>query len=220
MRKYFINIHSNKIAIILLVLLFPIDIFILDSLPREINFAIRIAIFLGLLVFTGYIIFIMSRAKIKIELADECFRHKWIHKFIFSNEKDIEITWDKIIDYIIEEDRGFDSFQLTLTDNKRYKIVRYNHFPQKDDFHKFIIQFPKFINKETNTKIKIGISFFETRVFKWLMIFFTFCLLFMIYEKITKPDSSTNWGTLGLLASSIVFYWTRMKILKNKNNRC
>jgi hypothetical protein len=220
MKKYYINIHSPKIAIILFLILFPIILYVLTLSSKGGNPIIPFIIFIGLLIGAGYLITILSRARVKIELTEEGFKHLWIRKFVFSRDKDIELKWSQIINYVYQEGRGYESFQLTLPENKRYKILRYNYFPQKDDFEKFISQFPGFINKlkeSTDNKIEKGKSMFEEPAFKWIMIIFTAILTLLIINKILNPENSTSWIVCLCLSLIIGFYWIQMRINKKKN---
>jgi hypothetical protein len=218
MKKYYININSHRIAIILVIILFSVFFYVLSSLPKGMNSIFSFILILGLFVGIAYLVTILSRARIKIEITDESFKHIWIRRFLFSREKDIEIKWSQIIDYVFEEDRGFDSFQLTLPDNKRYKIYRYNYLAQKDDFDKFNTQFPKNlrkINEINEDEIKEGKSFYQEAGFKWLMVFMTAGVAFIFADKLLNLESGTRWGTLGVLGTAILFYWLQ---IRKKNN--
>lgn len=219
MKKYYLNIHSNRIAILLLIILFPGAIFlVLSLLPKEINSIFSTIILLGLVVGIAYFVTILSRARIKIEMTDECFKHIWIRRFLFSREKDIELKWSQITDYVFDADKGFDSFQLTLPDHKRYKIYRYNYFPHKNDFARFHAQFPKnliHINEINNKEINKGYTFYEEAGFKWLMVFMTAGAALIFGNKLLNPESGTSWGTLGVVGTAILFYWLQ---IRRKNN--
>jgi hypothetical protein len=204
---------------ILLIVLFPCAIFLVLSLmPKEMNSIFTTILLLGLLAGIAYLATILSSARIKIEITEESFKHIWIRKFYFSREKDIEIKWSQIIDYVFDADKGFDSFQLTLPNHKRYKIYRYNYFPQKDDFVKFHAQFPKNleqINEINDKEIKKGKTFYQEAGFKWLMIFMTAGVALIFGNKLLNPESGTSWGTLGVLGTAILFYWLQ---IRKKNN--
>jgi len=214
MKKYNINIYSNKIAILCLIILFPLTLYIVNYITLGINFTLQILIFFVLMIGAGYLTTVLSRAKIRIELTEESFKHIWVKKFFFSRDKDIELNWSQILNYVFESDRGFDSFQLTLPEKKRYKVFRYNHFSQKDDFHNFEIQFPKFINKINATKdnksIEKGRTIYEEPIFKLIMIFTTFVVLFLISYNILNPENNTNWSALGVSVAATGFYWMQI----------
>jgi hypothetical protein len=214
MKKYYLNINSNRIAIISFVVLFPPTLFLLGQLPKGINNFILFLLFFGQQIGITYLITIFSRARIKIEITDKSYKHIWIKKFLFSRESDVEIKWSQIIDYVFEEDRGFDSFQLTLPDKKRYKIWRNNYFTQNADFTKFNTYFPKDlerINDALGIEIKRGKTIYEERGFKWIMLFISIVVGFLICNKLINPGNGINWSTLGILVLAMAFYGLRMR---------
>ncbi|MFZ4740609.1 MAG: hypothetical protein ACOYLE_05550 [Bacteroidales bacterium] len=220
MKKYNINIHSNRIAIISLIILFPLSLFIVDFITIGVNFTLHIIVFFGLIIGAGYLATYLSKSKIRIELTEESFKHIWVKRFIFSKEPDIKLDWNEIDNYFFENDRGFDSFQLTLNENKRYKITRYNHFPQHDDFYKFSIQFPKFINKVNTTEnksIKIGKTIFEEPLIKLFMFLATIVAVFILFYNLLYERNNTKWSSIGIMISGIIFYW--MQVIRYRKKK-
>jgi len=193
--------------------LFASIVLIISEVPKGLNSVFAYTLFMGLVLASGYVSLLLSRARIKIELSEKGFSHIWIKRFLFSNEEDVELDWNQIIDYIYESDRNYDTFQLTLYSNLKYKIYRYNIFPQKDDFNQFISDFPKYItkiNKEHDENIKPGKTFYEHPASKWILIFFTIVFMFLVINKISHNSANTNWVTLATLFFAIGFYWTQI----------
>lgn len=214
MRSYEININSNVRAIPVAICFFGLSIYLMTLIPREwpsfVNFGtVAILFFAPILPVT-----ILSRGKIKIELTDEAFRTIWVKRFFLSRESNIELGWDRIINYVNQEDRGLDSFRLTLTNNQQFKFYRYTYFPQKDDFQKFLTQFPKFINSISHSNsvaIEKGKTDFQTKSFKWLLIILTLIASGLLINKIINPNSGMSWPTLGVILTGILFYWNQAK---------
>ncbi|MEP5365933.1 MAG: hypothetical protein ABJQ37_18940 [Reichenbachiella sp.] len=131
-----------------------------------------------------------------------------------SKKPNIELSWDRIINYAYQEDRGLDSFRLTLTNNQQYKFYRLTYFPQKDEFDKFLDQFPKFIADEgnqTTRTIEQGRTEFQTPSFKWILIGMTVIASGLLINTLIDPDSGTTWPALGVIFTGILFYWTKVR---------
>lgn len=210
MKSYEININSNRRAIPVAMVFFGISIYLMTLIPRDwpeiVNFGT-----IAFLFFSPIIpVTILSRGTIRIELNDETFRTVWVRRFFLSRETNVELSWNRIIDYVNQEDRGLDSFKLTLTDNQHFKFYRYTYFPQKDDFEKFLTQFPKFIrsvNLANEGTIEQGKTEFQTQSFKWVLIGVTILAVGLLVNTLLNPNSGTRWATLGVIFSGILFYW-------------
>ncbi|MBX2964531.1 MAG: hypothetical protein KF845_00195 [Cyclobacteriaceae bacterium] len=220
MKSYEININSNKRAIPIAIFCFGLSIYFMALIPRDWN-DIASFITIAILFFAPIIpITIFSRGKIRIELTEEGFRTIWVKRFFLSSEPNIELNWNRIIDYVNQEDRGIGSFRLTLTDSQQFKFYRYTYFPQNDDFDKFLTQFPKFIktvNFSNQKSIKEGRTEFQTRSFKWILSGLTILAIGLLVNTLMNPDSGTRWATLGVIFSGIIFYWIQATRKTNAN---
>ena len=209
MRSYYVNINSNWRAIPVAAIFFGISIYLMNRIPSDwpelLNFvAIAILFFSPIIPVT-----ILSRGKIRIELTEYAFRTIWIKRFFLSKEPDVELHWNRVIDYVNQEDRGLDSFRLTLTNNQQFKFYRYTFFPQRDDFEKFIHQLPTFLQRvdlADKRTIKRGKTEFQTRSFKWVLIGMTILAAGLLINTLINPDSGTRWTTIGVIFSGILFY--------------
>jgi hypothetical protein len=210
MKSYEININSNWRAIPVAIVFFGLSIYLMTLIPRDwpdlVNFGT-----IAVLFFSPIIpVTILSRGKIRIELTEEAFRTIWVKRFFLSNEPNVELSWNRIIDYVNQEDRGLDSFRLTLTNNQQYKFFRYTYFPQKDDFNKFLSQLPGFIrsvNLADERTIEQGKTEFQTRSFRWVLIVLSVLAIGLLVNSLMNPSSGTRWTTLGVIFSGILFYW-------------
>jgi hypothetical protein len=224
-KEYRIIIHSIFRFIIAMAVILCSSVILIDKYtPRIQNEFISILQFAAILFISIYLAQIISRAKAKVILSQEGFLHIWERKFFFSLEKNLNIAWDNIESYVFQEDRTFDSFIINLTTKQRYKINRLNFIPINDDFRSFISDFPKlsneFLKGETSNhkcRIKEGETIYEGKAFKWILYFMTVGFLALLVAKILNPDSSSSWGSLGVIGSGILFYGT-MALRKRKNN--
>ena len=146
MKKYEINIFSNKIAVLsaLILVVFASEFAVLISDKfTKLNTAFIILLFFALAYFG---VRFLSKGKIVIELTENSFKHTWIKKFLFSSEIDIELEWDDILNH----GGGFwqlhEYFQLDLNNNKKYRIYRWAVFSPKDDFRRFEKEFSNYLN--------------------------------------------------------------------------
>lgn len=161
----------------------------------------------------------LSSGKIEISLTSDCFKHVWIKRFIFNREKDIIIKWNQIIDYAFEDDRGIDTFKMSLINKMRYRILRLSYFTSKDDFNKFSIQFPTYINEINltyesqevpNSIIIVGKSKYEQKSFKLVIVLMTLIFFILLVSKIMKPESGSSWASLGIIGTGLFFYWSKI----------
>ncbi|MEP0365766.1 MAG: hypothetical protein ABJD58_02300 [Cyclobacteriaceae bacterium] len=210
MKSFEININSNWRAIPVAAVFFALSLYLMDLIPRDwpsfLNFGTIAILFLFPIIPAT----LLSRGKIRIELTEDAFRTIWVKRFFLSSERNTELSWNRIIDYVIQEDRGLDSFRLTLTNNQQFKFYRYTCFPQKDDFDKFLSQLPSFIrsvNLADERTIEQGKTEFQTRSFKWVLIGLTILAVGLLVNALMNPNSGTRWATFGVIFSGILFYW-------------
>ena len=210
MKTYKINTNSNKRAVFIAIILYPVAFHLMTLIPQNwpdwVNFGIISILFLGPM----YPVTLLSRGKIQIELTEELFRTIWVRRFFLSRKPDIELHWDRIIDYVHQEDRGLDSFRLNLTNNQQFKFYRYTFYPQKDEFSKFLTQFPNFIQKinlDNSAPIELGKTEFQTRSFKRVLIGLTILATGLLIYTLLNPNSGTRWPTVGVIFSGILYYW-------------
>ena len=141
-----------------------------------------------------------------------------------SRENNLKITWDKIDNYVFQEERTFDSFIINLTINTKYKIDKLNIFPINDDFDKLVKDFPKLSNEfkeatASNNKATIteGESIYASKAFKWIFYFMLGGFIILLTGKILNSESGITWSSLGVIGCGILFYGT-MIIGKGKFN--
>ncbi|MBK6265351.1 hypothetical protein JKA74_09900 [Marivirga sp. S37H4] len=210
MKSYEININSNLRAIPVAIIFFGLSFYLMTLIPRDWPDLVKFGI-IAVLFFSPVIpVTILSRGRIRIDLTEEAFRFIWIKRFFLSKESNIELGWDRIIDYVNQEDRGLDSFRLTITNNQQLKFYRYTYFPQTDDFDKFLTQFPKFIKTvdlANERTIEQGKTEFQTRSFKRVLAVLTILAVGLLVNTLLNPDSGTRWASLGVIFLGILFYW-------------
>lgn len=164
-------------------------------------------------------------AKVKLIFTNEAIIHIWERRFFLNWERNIKIPWDIVDNYVFQEDRTFDSFVINLTNKTRYKINRLNVLPIKDDFKKFVKDFPSLSNDYRNgmtsnaqtLKIKEGKSIYASKSFKWIFYFLSAGFLFLTLNKIFSPDSGTTWSALGVIGGGLIFYGLMIKEHKKNN---
>lgn len=214
-REYYIEIHSiSRFLIALCSIFFSSYFLILDKLPRTDNEIISIIEFLAVFILSFYFAQLIGMGKVKVLFTDEGFVHIWQKRFILSWEKDINIPWDIIDNYVFQEDRTYDSFIINLTNTTRYKISRLNILPINDDFKKLVKDFPKLSNayksrliSGNNTKsIEEGKSIYSSKSFKWIFHFMSIGFLVLVLTKIFNPDFKGTWVSLGIIGSGLLFY--------------
>ncbi len=160
---------------------------------------------------------ILSRGKIRIELTEQAFRAIWTKRFILSKETDVELSWYSIIDYVYQEDRGLDSFKLTLTEGRQFEFYRYTYYPWNDDFEDFVKEFPEYlrvVELAGHQAIPEGKTEFESRSFRWVLVGMTILALGILINLVVNPDPATRWASLGVIFSGILFDW--MKTTRRK----
>lgn len=225
-RQYKINIHSvSRFIIAMIIILCSLSFLLVEYLPHVENQFIAFLQFVPILLISLYTANKIGTAKIKVTFTSEAIIHVWQRRFPLSWERDINIPWDIVDNYVFQKDRTFDSFIINLKNNARYKIDRQNMFPEKDDFKKLVKDFPRlsnyYRNKEVvdNQKFEIieGKNFYESKSFKWIFYFFVTALLLLIINKIINPNSETTWSAIGMLGSGLLFYGTMIQQKKIKN---
>lgn len=156
----------------------------------------------------------LSTAKIRIKLDEHGLQHKWMKRFFFSREADIQLRWDQMTDYIFEEDRTFYKFQLTLQHKQRYRFYRQTFWPTRDDFHKFKRDFPHLIRDLKSVSandIVRGKTVYEEKWFKWVLAAMSIVILLLLVNAISHDDGSSSVWALGALAFGALFYWTKVR---------
>lgn len=151
----------------------------------------------------------MSTAKIKIEMDERGFHHRWIKRFLFSREPDIDLTWAQVVDYFFEEDRTVCRFQLTLQHKQRYRFYRQTIWPTQDDLRKFQRDFPHVIrgmNTDAANDVVLGKTIYEENWFNWVMAVMSILTLLLLLNAFRDGGSSSQWS-LGTLAVAVLYYW-------------
>ena len=210
MKSYEININSNWRAIPVAAVFFALSVYLMGLIPRDWPSILHFGTIAILFLFPIIPATLLSRGKIRIELTEDAFRTIWVKRFFLSNERNVELNWNRIIDYVNQEDRGLDSFRLTLTNNQQFKFYRYTYFPQKDDFDKFLHYFPVFLQRvdlASERTIQQGKTEYQTRSFKWVLIGLTVLAIGLLVNTLMNPNSGIRWATLGVIFSGILFYW-------------
>lgn len=223
-KEYNIKVHSISRVLIAMMIIFLSSVtLILDNLPRTENEIISIIQFLAVFLPSFYFAHLIGMAKVKILFTEEGIVHIWERRFVFSWTKNFKIPWSVVDNYVFQEDRTFDSFIINFTNKKRYKINRLNVIPIKDDFEKFITEFPKLSNEYKKgitsdtaaRKIKKGESLYANKYFKWLLYLMSAIFLVIIITKVFDTNSKITWSSLGVISSGLIFYWLMIKGQKN-----
>lgn len=196
-----------------------INSLILDKLPKienEVIFVIQVVVVFAI---SFYMAHLIGMGKAKLILNDEGITHVWERRFLLSREKNYNIPWSIVDNYVFQEDRTFDSFIINLTNQTRYKVNRLNILPNKDDFNRLVKEFPRLSNEFKNgndlslgTKsIKEGVSIYARKSFRWVFYFMSAGFLILVLTKVFNPDSETKWSMLGVIGSGILFYGLMVK---------
>ena len=119
-----------------------IVVFLSDYIRNIQNQILSILAFVGTYAISIYLSALIGQAKVKIVFTKEALLHIWEKRFLFSWEKDVSIPWEIVENYVLEEERTWDSFIISLSTKRRYKISRLNILPIKDDFDKLVRDFP------------------------------------------------------------------------------
>jgi hypothetical protein len=224
-REYKFKVHSvGRFIISMVGVLCSLSIILVEYLPRIENELISILQFISILMISFYVANQIGMAKVKVFFTNEAIIHVWERRFFLSWEKNIEIPWDIVDNYVFHEDRNFDSFIINLTNKTRYKVNRLNILPIKDDFEKLVKDFPKLSNDYRNgltsemetVKIKEGESFYASKSFKWIFYFLSAGFLVLLLTKVFNPNSETTWSSIGVIGSGLMFYGAMIRI-KKKN---
>jgi hypothetical protein len=225
-RVYHLKIHSiSRFIIAMIIILLSSTFLILDKLPRTDNEIISMIQFLAVFVASFYLANLIGMGKVKVLFNEEGLIHIWQRRFFLSWEKNFKIPWNIVDNYLLEEDRTFDSFIINLTNKTRYKISRLNILPIKDDFEKLVKDFPKLSNEYKNgltssdntTLIKKGESMYASKSFKWAFYFLSLGFLTLVLTKIFDTDFETTWSSLGVIGSGLIFYGLMIKRQRNNN---
>lgn len=200
-------------------------VLIVDNLPKSDSELILFIQFLAIFATSFYLAQIFSMAKAKVVLEKEGIQHIWERRFVLSREKNYTIPWNKVDTYVFEQDKTFDSFIINFTNKTRYKIVRLNILPIKDDFYQLVKEFPELSNNYKNelysdSEIKLireGKSFYESKGFRMIYYFLLIGFLILTVTKITNPNSETSWSSLMIIGSALVFYG--IMINRKKKNK-
>ena len=219
-REYHIEIHSiSRFIIAMIVILCSILFLINEYTPRIENRFISIVQFLAIFMTSFYLAYLIGKAKAKVIFTEEGYVHFWEKKFLLSREKDLNIPWNTIDNYVFQMDRTFDSFIINLKTKQRYKINRLNILPIKDDFQKLIKDFPRLSNEyrkgtiidNDSSMISKGESIYASKSFKWIFYFMSVVFLILVLIKILNPESTTRWASLGVIGCALLFYGLMIK---------
>lgn len=228
-KEYYIKTYSISRFIISFIIIECILLFFLrDYIINIENHFLSVLIFIGIIAGSLYLSILIGRAKIKIVFTKEAFLHIWETQFLFSWQKDISIPWGIVNNYVFEEDRAWDSFIINLSTKTRYKINRLNILPIKDDFDRFIKDFPHLSNKfkkeierdnnnmESENLIAEGKSKYESKSFRQSFYILLIAFLILLIIIIFNSGLHSNLWLLGAIAIAIGYYWLMIKMRKNR----
>lgn len=224
-KEYHIKIYSISRFIISFIIIEGIFFtFFSDYIENIENRFLSISAFIGILAISFYLSTLIGQAKIKLAFTKEALLHTWERRFLFSREKDLTIPWRIVDNYVVEEDRTWDSFIINLSTKKRYKINRLNIIPIKDDFDKFVKDFPRLSNKfkkevdsdASLNSIAVGKSKYESKSFKKSFYILLTAFLILCIVKIINSDTLKSWGSFGVIGCAIGYYWSMIKAKKDK----
>lgn len=140
---YHIKIHSVSRTIISYTLILIPALTLLGGCQWLIeNLFIYIIMVVVVMLLSVYLGGRIGMARMKIILTANGMLHNWERRFIFSRDENITIPWEIVDTYVFEEFKFFDSFTINFTNNKRYKFYRFSLFSSRDDFPKFLNDFP------------------------------------------------------------------------------
>lgn len=150
-KEYNIKVHSSSRLIIGLIILNPLQFFIISEYltifdPTDNQITIFIIGFL-LITSSAYLSHLMTYGKIRLVVTDKGIKHIWVKRFIFNKESDFFIPWTRIIDFETESYQLFNQTFINLTKGFRYKINRCNAFLIKDDFKAFLSDLPELLEE-------------------------------------------------------------------------
>lgn len=222
---YHIKIYSISRFIISFIIIQGIILtFFSDYIENIENRFLSLSIYIGELAISFYLSTLIGQAKIKLVFTKEALLHKWERRFLFSWEKDVTIPWKIVDNYVVEEDRTWDSFIINLSTKMRYKINRLNIIPVKDDFDKFVKDFPRLSNKfkkqvgseASLNSISEGKSKYESKSFRQSIYILLTVFLILCIVKIISSAELKSWAPLGVIGCAIGYYWLMMKAKKDK----
>ncbi len=212
-KEFHITIYSiSRFIIAFIAILLPLGL-LTDRLPKTVNGVIFILGFAAALILIFFVACWIARAKAKVIFTEEAFLHIWEKRFFLSFEKDIEIPWSKVDDYVFMPDRFFDSFIINLIPDGRYKITKISILPE-DDFEKLHAEFPLWANRclKQNApegearEIKKSGGFYATKEFRWIVYILSAGFICLVAAASIFSDRGTNWGGLGVIGCALVFY--------------
>lgn len=212
MKSYYINVNSNWRALLIGGVFFGLTLYLVTLIPNDWPDLVHFGAFAILFMTPPFISSILSRGKIRIELTEKSFKTIWIKRFFLSNEQDVELGWDRIIDYVHQENQGPDSFRMTLTNKQQFKFYRYSYFSQNDDFHEFLYHFPVFLQRVNSTNqrtIDQGITEYQTRSFRWVLIIISIIAVGLLINTLLYPETGSSMLKIGIIFSGILFYWSQ-----------
>lgn len=225
-RIYHLKIYSLSRFLITLLPLYLSPFFLLDSFLKDIDDFFFIVIFLLVGVLSFFVALFVATAKVKVIFTEDAFLHIWEKKFLFSREKDIEIPWVIMDNYVLEIDRDSMDFIINLKTNMRYRIRKFTLISIQDDFDKMVRAFSrhandyrrKHVSEEDTTLIKEGKTIYEEKYFEYGYYFFLFVfIVFLLVPAILDPEQDAYWPKLALLGSLFIFYGYMIR--RHKKNK-
>jgi len=226
-KEYHIKIYSiSRFLIAIILIQVVIVIFLSDYISSIENRILSMITILGTFATSTFLSALIGQAKVKIVFTKEALLHIWEKRFLLSREKDVSIPWQIVENYVLEEDRTWDSFIINLSTKSRYKISRLNILPIKDDFDKLVKDFPRLSSKFKNdiesdndtslNLIEEGKSKYETKSFKQSFYVLLISFLILCIFKIVDLGSLTSLWSLGVIGSAIGYYWMMIKTKGSK----
>ena len=211
-REYKITIHSIIRFLIGMIIILPTILITLSNFGY--NPESGITTFLEVVVIfiiSIYISHLLSKARIKVIMNEDGYYHMWEKRYPFSKAKSLKISWNIIDNFIMEEERTFDSFIINLNNGRRYKISRLSIFPIEDDFKKLVNDFPVISNQfllsnNNERQIEEGEPFYKSKGFKFVLFVMLGIFIFLTISKINETNSATSWASLTVISSGLLFY--------------
>jgi hypothetical protein len=203
-------------------------ILLVSVIPRGHNTIFMLS-FVVLILFIIYILRMTSFAKVEVTIDDDTISIKWLEQFLFSNKRDVTISFNEIATYSTQSDLNWDWFKIEMKDGNVYKIWRSNLLGN-DDYSEFISEFISSVEnhnigetkksvKENSTTIKRGKSIHETTGGLIITVFLIVIMVgFPILLAVSPSTKESNYSIF-LLGYLGAIYFVFQVYTKRKGNK-
>lgn len=163
----------------------------------------------------------LATVDIELIMDQDGLKKKWLKQFMFCNKPEVDIKWTEVQDYVIQPDRQFDKFRITLKDGSKFQFYHNNEHTD-DNFLTFLRHFEQRITQlnadnEITNKIKRRKTIYETN---WGLALAVVAILFMIAIPTTLflfPKVRPNYVAIGITYSSAIYFLSQVYTYRRQN---